>query len=109
MDNMVWNVYYHNINKNKIEVKNIFDHGGFNNGVKEIFSKCKTKEELAEELRKELSYYFRCRAEWETTVSPYCGGSKTDGIRVDIYEQVMLNWNLFVDYVCGFMKVVKEE
>lgn len=106
---MVWNVYYHNFNQNKIEIKNIFDHGGFNKGVKEILDKCKTKEELAEELRMELAYYFRSRAEWETVIKPWCGGGDYEGIKIDVYDQVMLNWDLFVDYCWSFSEAVKKE
>ena len=109
MNNMVWNVYYHNFNKNKIEIKNIFTHGGFNKGVKEILSKCKTKEELAEELEKELQYYFQSRAEWETVIKPWCGGGDYEGIKIDIYDQVMLNFDVFVDYVWSFNEAIKEE
>ena len=54
MNNMVWNVYYHNFNKNTIAIENIFDHGGFNKGVKGILGKHQTKKEFAEELRMEL-------------------------------------------------------
>lgn len=98
-NSMTWNVYYHNFNQNKIEIYNIFDHGGFNKGVKEILNKCKTKEELAEELRMELNYYFWSRAEWEAAIKPWCGGGDYRGIRIDVCDQVMLNFDVFVDYV----------
>lgn len=102
MNSMVWNVYYHNFNQNKIEIYNIFDHGSFNKSVKEILGKNQTKEEFAGELLMELVYYFRGRAEWETVIKPWCGGGDYKGIKIDVYDQVMLNWDVFVDYVWFF-------
>lgn len=102
MNNMVWNVYYHNFNKNTMAIKNIFDHGGFNKGVKEILGKHQTKEEFAEELRTELFYYFCSKAEWEIIIKPWCGGGDYEGAKIDIYGQVMLNWDVFVDYCWSF-------
>ena len=32
-------------------------------------------------------------------ISPWCGGKNTKDIKVDIYTQVMNNWNVFLDYV----------
>lgn len=109
MTNMVWNVYYHNFNQNKIEIYNIFDHDGFNKVVKEILCKHQTKEEFAGELLMELSYCYWSRAEWETVIKPWCGGGDYEGIKIDVYQQVMLNWDLFVDYVWSFEGAVKEQ
>lgn len=96
---MEWYVYYHNYNKDKIEKYNIFDHGRFNQYVKKYLNECETKEEFAEELDNELAYYFMCRAEWEVVVGPWCGSRNNKPIKIDVYDQVMLNWDAFVDYV----------
>ena len=108
MDNMVWNVYYHNINKDKIEIKNIFSHGDFSKGVKDLLWICKTKNRFEDNLKRELCYYFWCRAEYEIVIGPWVGG-RTDGIKIDIYEQVMLNWEIFVDYVWSFKEAANKE
>lgn len=109
MNNMTWNVYYHSFNQDKIKVYNIFNHGGFNKGVKEILDKCKTKEEFAEELCRELFYYFCSKAEWEIIIKPWCGGGEYKGVKIDVYDQVMLNWDLFVDYCWNFREVIEEQ
>lgn len=109
MNNMVWNVYYHNPNKDKIEIYNIFDHGNFNKYVKEILDKCKTKEELAQELEAELQYYFWSRTQWETVIGPWCGSRNNECIKIDIYDQVMLNFDIFVDYCWSFNEAIKNE
>lgn len=97
---MVWNVYIYNINKHKIEIYNIFEHGGFYKYVREAIKNNKNKEEFVEQLKSELLYYFWSKAEWEVIITSWCGGDKEkDAIKIDVYNQVMLNWDSFVNYV----------
>lgn len=37
--------------------------------------------------------------EWEVVIGPWCGDRGTKEIKVDVYMQVMNNWDIFVDYV----------
>lgn len=96
--NLEWNVFYHNINKSEITTFNIFKHGRFCNDVEKSLKKFKDKDEFAEQLRRDLSYYFRTRSEYEIIISPWCGGKDTKDIKIDIYTQVMNNWDIFLDY-----------
>ena len=57
-----WNVFYHNINNNKIEVINIFNHWKFSEDVEKSLKKIKDKNEFAEALKKDLLYYFWCKS-----------------------------------------------
>ena len=126
--NLEWNVFYHNINKNKIETLNIFKHSRFNDDVQKALKKIKDKSEFAEHLRRDLFYYFGSKCEYEvviTTFPPYITMKELDklneerashkeryerdyvrlnvgldtGAKIDIYTQVMNNWDLFLDYV----------
>lgn len=107
---MEWNVYYFNINQRKIETFNIFDHRTFVKYVKKHIKECKTKEEFAEKLKSELMYYFGFKAEWEILISPWVGGDrKEDTIKIDVYNQVMINWNVFSDYVWNNRKEILNE
>ena len=47
-------------------------------------------------------YYFWCKSEYEIILSPWCRSSKDEDKKIDIYTQVMANWNKFVDYVWSF-------
>ena len=93
-----WNVFYHDINKQKITTLNIFEHGGFYNDVQKSLKKFKDKDEFAEELRRDLFYYFGSKCEYEVLISAWCGGNGKEDIKVDIYTQVRNNWEVFVDY-----------
>lgn len=94
---MKWIVFYYNMNSRQIERYNIFNHGGFRKGVEKLLEKYKTRDAFAEELQAELMYYFWCKSEWEIVISPWA--SNGDEIKVDIYHQVMNNWEPFVDYL----------
>ena len=99
MKNLVWNVIYHNVNRDELGVWNVFDHGRFREDVSKELKKCKTKEEFAEKLRGDLFYYYCSKCEWEVLVSPWCGSKKEPTIKIDVYWQVMNNWEIFLDYV----------
>ncbi len=96
---MVWNVYKHNItdNEDKIEIFNIFDHQRFHTSVRILRKTSISKEAFIKDLERELMCYFWYKDEYEVTIrglSPY-----HDWIKVSVYDQVMLNWNVFANYV----------
>lgn len=97
---MKWNVYIYNINQKKIEPFNIFDHWRFVEDVKKDIKKYKNKDEFADKLKSELMYFFWSKAEYEIIIAPWCGGDRgRDSIKIDVFDQVMMNWDVFVDYV----------
>ena len=98
---MKWNVFYYDINRKKISTYNIFDHSSFLKYVKEAMKECKFKQEFAEQLKSELRYYFWAKAEWELLFYPWVGDEKA-AIKIDVYDQVMNNFEIFVDYVWSF-------
>lgn len=131
--NLEWNVYYHDFNKRSIERFNVFRHGRFLEDVKNDLKNCKTMEEFAENLLRHLRYYYWGKAEWEVVITswvPHITVSELDrinaerertlkeydrepyslyinpdvGAKVDIYEQIMLNWGIFVDYIWSHRK-----
>jgi hypothetical protein len=61
--------------------------------------KFKDKDEFAEELRRDLFYYFWAKSEYEILISAWCGSKDTQEVKVDIYSQVMNNFDIFCDYV----------
>lgn len=121
-------VYRHDFNAKEIVEYNIFDHERFKQDVYKTLRECKTRREFAEALKRELFYYFGYKAEYEVVITswvPYVAMRELDrlneerekklkeygkdpyrlyvcpdvGERVDIYSQVMLNFDVFVDYI----------
>ena len=103
---MTWNVFRYDINKRQIVVYNIFNHGGF---IKDIskFVNDSNKEEFTEKLKKCVMYYFWARCEYEVVISGWPPAHSDVDKKVDIYEQLMLNWYAFVDYVWEHVKRIE--
>lgn len=98
MNKPIWNVYYHDRNTSQIVSYNVFNHGGIRKDIHQAVKKGKTKEEFADILRDSLMYYYWSKAEWEIVIYPWCGGQNTKEIKVDVFDQVMMNWDLFLEY-----------
>lgn len=98
---MKWNVIYYDINSKKIEVFNIFDHVRFNSNVIKYLNTYDNKDKFAEKLKSSLMYFFWSKSEWEILISPWLASKTDKEIKVDVYWQVMNNWEVFVDYVWG--------
>ena len=108
----VWNVYIFNINRQKMEVYNIFDHASFCHNVEATLAFCDTKEDFAEKLNEipegneielhNLLYYFWAKAEWEIVIKPWVGGREGVENKIDVYSQVKNNWDIFLDYCWSF-------
>ena len=92
MENLVWKAYYHSMSGHEIRPFNIFEHGRFREEVRKLLLKYTEKEAFAEELRRSLFYYYCSKCEWEVVIGPWCGDRGTKEIKVDVYMQVMNNW-----------------
>lgn len=100
-----WNVFYYDINRNKITTYNIFRHSRFNEYVEKTFENCKTKEGFAEILRRELMYYFWSKAEWELVIEldednhisliPWCGCRNPEEVKIDVTNDASFDWSGF--------------
>lgn len=95
--NLEWYVYYYDINSGQLKTFNIFNHRGFKNAIEEIFKKYYSIEEFKKAVKSELMYYFWSKAEWEIVISDWFG--KQVEKKIDVYDQVMLNWNRFIEWL----------
>ena len=96
---MQWYVYYHDINTQKIKLYNVFRHSSFEEDIKKIAKKYTDKTEFCEQLRRSAMYWFWSKAEWEVLIYPWCGGRDGIEIKIDVYDQIKANWEIFADYV----------
>ena len=109
MGQPVWNVYYQNRTTRKITTFNALSHGGVLKDIVKATKKCKTKEEFAEALEHTLMYYYWSKCEWEIILSPWPPRDSEQDIKIDVYDQIKLNWDHFVDYVWNERKNIKYE
>ena len=95
-----WNVYVGNFNAKKIETHNVFRHARFVEDCRAAAKKFKDdKAAFAEEVRHSLMYYYWSKCEWEVIISHWPPAKGFDDSKVDVYSQVMLNWDRFIDYL----------
>ena len=103
---LVWNVYTENINARKIEKYNIFEHMRFMEDLKKNRRKNrKNRNEFCKQLKSDLMYYFWSKAQWEIIMDSWLRGDRMEAIKISAYDQVMMNWHAFTEYVCNALKI----
>lgn len=126
MEKLEWNVYKKDFNKSEIEIFNIFNHSRFYEDL------CKCNKENYEEFKKEvksnLMYYFWSKSEYEiiiTSFPPYIDKKEIEkltktnnkireavnldtGKKIDIFDQIMINQDKFIDYLWNNKKLLKK-
>ena len=102
-----WNVYIHDFNAKQIKVWNVFNHGRFVEDFSKFAKKLERnkelteeqkKEQFAERLRREMMYYYLSKCEWEIILQSWPEREDFRDEKVDVYDQVKLNWDRFLDY-----------
>lgn len=100
MREMHWRVFVENFNDKRIEEYDIFDHYSFAEDVRKAYRKHRNDfDAFAERVRGLLFYYYCSQCEWEIVVSSWLTSGRVPERKVDVYEQVMLNWDVFIEYV----------
>lgn len=94
-----WNVFYENVNESRIRTYNVLN-GGFLTDCQKAAKKFYDDfEGFSEEIRRSLMYYYWCKCEWEVIIRPLFIRSEKEESKVDVYSQVMLNWDHFISYL----------
>ena len=123
-----WNVYIHNFNGKSIETFNVFEHQRFYEDVCKDLKKSKDIDEFAAQLKGHLFYYFGSKCEYEVVITswvPHIDKDELDRLnseaqefynthkhypyslyvspevaeKVDVYSQIMNNYDIFVGYI----------
>ena len=105
-----WLVWYYNFNAQKIEQYDVFRHGGFLRECRDAAGKYgEDRAAFEEEIRRSLLYYYWSKCEWEIILSGWPPSRDGQEARkVDVYSQVMINRELFMDYVWNHREELKQ-
>ena len=135
MFKLSWNVFRYN--RKDIETFNIFDHSSFYKEVVNIIKNCpQSKEVFKDEIIGILRYYYWCKCEHEIIITTFPTYVSDEGLKkmetnrdkviqkygyckfvqpylnterkVDIYMQVMMNIDHFIDYLWSHKEEIKE-
>lgn len=105
-----WNVYYEDFNRKNIKAFNIFDHWKFWDDCVTNAKKNKDdKDSFAERLIRDLQYYFWSKCEWEIVLTSWPERKDFNNKKIDVYDQVCLNMEKFIDYVWENRKELKKK
>lgn len=96
---LVWNVYVEDFNGKRIRKFNIFDHGRLMDDFDKNIRKIKTFEEFCEEFERDLRYYYWSKCEWEVILSGFPAHDDFHEEKIDVFDQIMLNKEIFFKYV----------
>ena len=93
-----WYVFREDVNNKQIVNYNIFEHVSFVMDCAKYIKKHKNEYfTLETKVRRTLQYYFWSKCEMEVIISDWPPSGKIER-KVDIYEQVRLNWDVFYQY-----------
>jgi len=125
--NLIWNVFIEDPNKKQIVTYNVLNKTIVEEIINRTLG-VNDKDQFAEEVKHIIMYYYWSRSEWEVVIvdwPPHITNeelnklnleqekyyqqygkyaysntfSPTVGKKVDVYDQVNLNWNIFIDYL----------
>ena len=104
-----WNVYVSDFNSRKIVTFNIFRHYSFYEScLKNKRKNGKDRDVFFEEMRKDLMYYYWSKCEWEIILDHWPSRDDFYQEKIDVYDQVMLNWDAFTEYVWNHLGELKK-
>lgn len=127
MAKIAYYVFVESINNRKIEKYNVLTEGIVAK-IKERTEGISDKAQFAEEVSRLLRYYYWAKCEWEITITEWPARVTPDEVlrlsneietyqkkynktpysldtrlrvdeKIDVYTQIMLNWDIFINYV----------
>ena len=102
-----WNVYIEDFNNKRIKIHNILNHGGFLKDIQNAIKKFKNdKEAFEKEVKSSLMYYYWSKCEWEIILSSWPERKDFKEEKIDVYDQVMLNGDIFINYLWDNQKEI---
>ena len=99
---MEWNVFLYDGCRDKAMPRkfNIFDNRSFARAIKDIFDEPELSHDEFEELvRHAAQWQFWSRCEYEFILLSWPTGPNEKGYKMDVYEQLEVNWFRFIEYV----------
>lgn len=111
---MTWNVFTFNFNTKKLNIYNVLSHTLFVESVerraKELYGdNLPDYIKFKEYVKLELQYYFWSKCEYEVLLSAWPPNENIEDKKIDVYDQVMLNFEQFYNYLYHNLFGDKEE
>lgn len=105
---LVWNVFYCDFNSKDIKPINLFEYNWVFLEKGLLYAKkhyANDYNKFAEHIRRWLQHEYWSRCQYETCISGLSDGY----YKIDVYTQVMLNWDRFIDYVWNNKRLITKK
>lgn len=100
---LTWNTVLYN--GKQIEGFNVFTNYNFNKAINDLLEVPDIQfDEFNEIIDRTAQWQFWGRCEYEILVNAWPASSQDSSYKLDIYEQLKLNWDRFIDYVWNSYK-----
>jgi len=93
-----WKVILHECNGDKIVVHDVLAYK--KDAIKKMRRQSSSIEEFEDKLSTMMASQYWSRAEYEVVVHAWCGGDAE--LKIDVYDQLKLNWDKFVEYCYNY-------
>lgn len=132
---LTYYVYVENINKRKIEKYNVLNDTIIDEIIERTKDFPGDKKAFAEQVEHIMMYHYWARSEWETILTSWPPNMKPEELnklnqevedtqkkygrdpytltvslttaeKIDVYDQIVMNWNIFIDYAWENLKGV---
>ena len=107
---LVWKVFIYDFSSRNIKTYNVFENSRFVDGLKSIkkqMKKEKIEDKLwfGDEITKKAMNAFWGKSEYEVVMDSIF--ERPCETKVDVFCQLSLNWNQFIDYIWENLKLIK--
>lgn len=107
-EKLEWNVLRLNVNTKQIEIYNIFNHPKFKEDCDSAWRSLPQYNNFDRAIKDNLMYYFWSKYEWEIFIQ--VNPDSIENIKkIDVYDQVMMNWDRFINYVKSYYISQKQQ
>ena len=101
-----WFVFIEDINSKRIKVYNIFEHKDFvedcADAWEDYINEHRDFSKFKKDIESNLMYYFWSKCEWEIVLSDFPPSDSFQKKKIDVYQQIKINWDIFIDYLSDF-------
>ena len=113
-----WFVFRYDINTNCIEQYDVFSHRKFAEEVMQALQQQHEYGVFSEKMKSIVMYYFWCKCEYEVVITSFPPYINANALvhknntrmyvsldceeKIDIFQQLRMNWEQFVSYVWSF-------
>lgn len=97
-----WFVLLDDFGNGRVISYDIFKHAGFSRDFDKNNKTIVDDVEFLDAIKRDLHYYFWAKCEYEILVSGLFVKNDSERMKIDVYDQIEMNWDAFAKYILSF-------